>query len=149
MDGSCWQTSSFANSDPLKPRYFPPPHTTMTTPKPKKAKKHKSIHEQEQDAKIKQLLAICGSPVYIDSRTCFGIYYYDTLEKALAYSEYVQIKGYTYNGGFFHGMPCGRDDSYDFVVSKEHCDPTDCPAYRLNHLIDPKHIGKTFYAVTE
>jgi len=117
--------------------------------KPSKAKKHKSVFEMEQDAKIKQLIEISGPPVYIDSRTCFGIHYYDTLEKALAFAEYVRIKGYTYNGGFFHGMPCGRDASLDFVVTKQHCDPTDCPAYRLNHLIDAQHIGKTFYAVTE
>ena len=52
-------------------------------------------------------------PVEIDERTCFGIVWFDTEEAADAYAKVVTDKGTTYNGGWFHGMPCGRDKSWD------------------------------------
>ena len=55
------------------------------------------------------------TPVKIESRICFGIAYFSTEADALAYAEYVRKRGDTYNGGFFHGMPCGRDTSFDHV----------------------------------
>jgi len=48
-----------------------------------------------------------------DSRICFGINYYPTLADAEAAHEVVTERGDTYNGGWFHGMPCGRDSSFD------------------------------------
>lgn len=56
-------------------------------------------------------------PVKIDSRICFGIAYFSSVKDADAYAAHVRSKGYTYNGGFFHGMPCGRDESFDHVDS--------------------------------
>ncbi len=54
------------------------------------------------------------TPVKTDSRICFAIYYFKTEEEAEQYNEYVQERGFTYNGGFYHGRPCGRDTSWDY-----------------------------------
>jgi hypothetical protein len=53
-------------------------------------------------------------PVGSDSRTCFGIKYFATEADAETFAA--AIKGQTYNGGFFHGMACGRDRSFDRTV---------------------------------
>lgn len=50
-----------------------------------------------------------------DSRICFGIAYFATEEDADAYAAVVKEQGLTYNGGWFHGMPCGRDKAFDHV----------------------------------
>ncbi len=64
---------------------------------------------------------------HYDSRICFGILYFDTPAKANKAARIVQARGDTYNGGWFHGMACGRATQFDYV--------------------DPK-LGK-LYAVTE
>jgi hypothetical protein len=70
------------------------------------------------DAKTKKkmdaLLKVAGTPADSDSRSCFGIKFFDTIEKATAYAEYISLRGDTYNGGFFHGMSCGRDAGFDY-----------------------------------
>jgi hypothetical protein len=48
-----------------------------------------------------------------DSRICFGINYYPTLEDAMAAHHVIVERGDTYNGGWFHGMPCGRESNWD------------------------------------
>jgi len=58
-------------------------------------------------------------PVKRESRICFGISWFKTEEEADKYAKYVRDRGYTYNGGFFHGMPCGRDKGFD-RVDQEH-----------------------------
>lgn len=55
------------------------------------------------------------TPVKLDSRICFGIAYFATEADAMAYDAHVRDKGYTYNGGFFHGMACGRDTTWDYT----------------------------------
>lgn len=52
-------------------------------------------------------------PVRRESRTCFGISWFATEAEADAYAAIVHEQGLTYNGGFFHGMPCGRDKTWD------------------------------------
>jgi hypothetical protein len=59
--------------------------------------------------------AVVPVPVKRESRICFGIAWFSTEADAKAYDAYVKEKGYTYNGGFFHGMSCGRDTSFDFI----------------------------------
>ena len=54
-------------------------------------------------------------PVKTDSRICFGIAYFTSEDDAQTYSEHVRAKGITYNGGWFDGMPCGRDRTWDHV----------------------------------
>lgn len=54
-------------------------------------------------------------PVKLDSRICFGIAYFSTESDAEAYAAHVKAMGLTYNGGFFDGMPCGRDSSRDYT----------------------------------
>jgi hypothetical protein len=55
------------------------------------------------------------TPVKIGSRICFAIAYFLTEVEAKEYSALVKAQGYTYNGGMFHGMPCGRDSGFDYV----------------------------------
>lgn len=57
-------------------------------------------------------------PQYIelDPRICFSIFYFKTEAEADEYHKYIRKQGYTYNGGFYHGRPCGRDISWDKEV---------------------------------
>ncbi len=48
-----------------------------------------------------------------DIRICFSIAYFTDEKDAEAYAE--TTKGATYNGGFYHGQPCGRDKSWDYT----------------------------------
>lgn len=52
-------------------------------------------------------------PVKTESRICFGIAYFRTEEDANRFSSFVHKRGDTYNGGFYHGMACGRDSGFD------------------------------------
>lgn len=54
-------------------------------------------------------------PVKRDGRICFGISYFKTETDAAAYAADVRERGLTYNGGYFDGMSCGRDTSFDHV----------------------------------
>jgi hypothetical protein len=67
------------------------------------------------------------TPVKLDSRICFGIAYFTTEADANAYDAHVRKLGKTYNGGFFHGMACGRDKTWD------HVDPTLGPLFAVTH----------------
>lgn len=49
-----------------------------------------------------------------EGRICFGIVWYATEEEADLAAEIVREHGRTYNGGWFHGMPCGRDRGFDY-----------------------------------
>lgn len=55
------------------------------------------------------------APVKRDSRICFAIAYFATEADADWYAVDVQRRGRAYNGGYFHGMPCGRDTKFDHV----------------------------------
>jgi hypothetical protein len=59
--------------------------------------------------------AVVPVPVKLDSRICFGIAYFTSEADATAYAAHVRAKNVTYNGGFFHGMACGRDKTWDHV----------------------------------
>lgn len=48
-----------------------------------------------------------------DVRICFAIRWFDSEEAADAYDKVVKAEGRTYNGGYFHGSPLGRDKSWD------------------------------------
>jgi hypothetical protein len=55
--------------------------------------------------------------VKYEGRGCFGLEFYATIEEARARAREVQRIGLTYNGGMFHGKPCGRETQFD------HTDP--------------------------
>lgn len=57
--------------------------------------------------------SILDQAVDRDERICFGIVWFATEDLANKYAAQVRKEGRTYNGGFFHGMPCGRDTSWD------------------------------------
>jgi hypothetical protein len=54
-------------------------------------------------------------PVKTDSRICFGIEYFDNETDADRFAIAVRERGDTYNGGWLHGMRCGRDKSFDHI----------------------------------
>lgn len=55
-------------------------------------------------------------PVKTDVRICFGIHWFTSEEDAKAWGDYSRnVAGNYYNGGYFHGMPCGRDKGHDYV----------------------------------
>lgn len=51
-----------------------------------------------------------------DSRTCFGIVWYDNEEEAIAVGKKVRDGGGTINGGWNHGAPCDRAPHFDTEV---------------------------------
>lgn len=55
------------------------------------------------------------TPVKLSGRICFGIAYFLTEEDAQEYAKGVELRGETYNGGFFRGMLCGREASRDYI----------------------------------
>jgi|TARA_R110000824_G_scaffold120382_5_gene275685 hypothetical protein len=55
------------------------------------------------------------NPVKSDSRTCFGIEWFETEEEAEAFAKAIQKRGDRYNGGWCHGTACGRDYGFDHV----------------------------------
>lgn len=71
--------------------------------------------EAEQAIALREEGDALPKPVKVDSRTCFGISYYATEEDAERVGAYIAKRGDTYNGGWYHGMPCGRDASWDYT----------------------------------
>lgn len=65
---------------------------------------------------MKRLKAPPCLPIDEDPRICFSIAYFATEEDANRYAQWVREMGFTYNGGFFHGMACGRSPSWDRVI---------------------------------
>ena len=55
-------------------------------------------------------------PVDVDVRICFGIAWYASEEDAQKADEVTRKQGNTYNGGFYHGVICGREESWDREV---------------------------------
>lgn len=68
-------------------------------------------------AKTKKLVEPV-KPVKVDGRICFGIAWFTSEEDAKKYATFVGERGDTYNGGWFHGMSCGRDSGFDHVDPK-------------------------------
>lgn len=56
-------------------------------------------------------------PFKTDYRICFALAFFETEEDAETFGRHQKESGSTYNGGFYHGSPCGRDATWD------HTDP--------------------------
>lgn len=54
------------------------------------------------------------TPVRTDSRICFALAWFTSKKDADTFAADVKRRGVTYNGGFFHGMPCGRAKEFDY-----------------------------------
>lgn len=52
-------------------------------------------------------------PVRHESRTCFGLLWFEFESDADQYGEAVRKGGGTVNGGFEDGQPCGRASQFD------------------------------------
>ncbi len=60
-------------------------------------------------------MATVPVPFKTSSRTCFGIAYFTTEATASEYARHIEKSGDTYNGGYMHGVACGRDTSWDYT----------------------------------
>jgi hypothetical protein len=69
----------------------------------------------KKTTKTKKTTVAVPTPVKHDSRICFGINYYASEAEADSAHRAVRERGDTYNGGFFHGLACGRDIGFDHV----------------------------------
>jgi len=67
------------------------------------------------------------TPVKTDVRICFGIHWFATEKDAEIWGNHSFKSGNYYNGGYYHGRPCGRDKSWDYT---------------------DKDTGESFYAAT-
>ena len=94
---------------------------------------------------LERLGKLSGRPADIDSRICFGIHFYDSEEKARYATLITQVQGNTYNGGWFHGMACGRDTSFDYIVTQAHLDSAKPDDALITQGIK---VGTKLYAVT-
>jgi len=94
---------------------------------------------------IQRLSRLAGKPKDIDSRSCFGIQYYADETSADIADLVTRLQGNAYNGGWFHGMPCRRDPSLDYVVSQKQLD-----AAKPNDALIREGVtaGTKLYAVT-
>lgn len=50
-----------------------------------------------------------------EPRICFNMRIFNQENHANRYGELVRKLGYTYNGGYFHGMACGREPARDYM----------------------------------
>ena len=71
--------------------------------------------ERKWRREMKAMYDKLAKPVKEDGRICFGIVWFTTEADAVAYGKYSGAVGNTYNGGYFHGMSCGRDKGFDHV----------------------------------
>lgn len=103
------------------------------------------LTDRQRGTLIERLAKLSGKPADIDSRICFGIHFYDSEEKAGYATLITQLQGNTYNGGWFHGMACGRDKSFDYVVTQAHLDSAKPHDALITQGIK---VGTKLYAVT-
>ena len=104
-----------------------------------------NLTSKQRDTLLSRLGKLASSPADIDSRICFGIHFYDTEEKAGVATLITKMQGNSYNGGWFHGMPCGRDTSFDYVVTQKHLDAAKPHDALITQGIK---VGTKLYAVT-
>lgn len=83
---------------------------------------------KRKGAKAAPKAEVMPTPVKHDGRICFGIMFFTSEEDAQLAASIVRKQGRTYNGGYFHGMPCGREKSRDYF---------------------DKELGVQLYAVTD
>jgi hypothetical protein len=110
-----------------------PKPTNPLRPAYEKARKKSDAHAEAFALKCK---ADAGEMADRDERTCFGIHFFDTEAKAWAYDIYIRHRGDTYNGGWFHGMACGRDFTFDYTPAVD------------STLVEAKYRGVPLYAVS-
>lgn len=72
-------------------------------------------HRETLDPECPACFSELPVPVLTESRICFGVAYFASEKEAEIYAKHVAADGRTYNGGFFHGMACGRDRGYDYL----------------------------------
>lgn len=103
------------------------------------------LTSKQRGTLIERLAKLSGRPCDIDSRICFGIEFYDSEVKAGYATLITKLQGNTYNGGWFHGMACGRDKSFDYVVTQEHLNNARPDDALLTQKVA---VGTKLYAVT-
>jgi hypothetical protein len=68
---------------------------------------------RERDRQLKAYWAALATAAKQEERRCFGIAWFATEAEAQVFAQAVRALGRTYNGGFFHGAPCGRNPGFD------------------------------------
>lgn len=53
-------------------------------------------------------------PVKSEMRICFGIEWYKSEADAMLAHARVRAEYRKYNGGWYHGAPCGRETRFDY-----------------------------------
>jgi hypothetical protein len=53
------------------------------------------------------------TPIDREGRFAFSIAFFATEDDANTYAAFIRERGDTYYGGYFDGMPCGRDAGRD------------------------------------
>jgi len=59
--------------------------------------------------------AIKAGAVRYDGRVSIAIFWFKDEADADRYGDSVRKSGSTYNGGYFHGKPCGRERERDYT----------------------------------
>jgi len=72
------------------------------------------LFENVENDMTKAKASAADAAVKTESRCCFGIRWFASEDDAAAFHKVVRERGLEYNGGFFDGMPCGRDPSFDY-----------------------------------
>jgi hypothetical protein len=70
-------------------------------------------HINNSQVEIKTKDGRTAKTVFVDERICFGILWFATEADAAIAHDAVREEGRCYNGGYFHGMPCGRSKTWD------------------------------------
>lgn len=58
--------------------------------------------------------AVLAKAVRTESRICFGLAWFDDAQLAEEAAQAIMARGDRYNGGYYHGMPCGRAPTFDY-----------------------------------
>jgi hypothetical protein len=73
------------------------------------------LNKEEKDELISELYKAAGYRIFSKNHICHGVYFYMTEWQAEAAGYAVRLQNQKVVGGFFHGMPCGRDATHDHV----------------------------------
>lgn len=83
--------------------------------KAKKALDKPELSREESEALQHELHTAAGYRAFTKHHICHGVHYYLTEENAILAGLAVRLRNERVIGGFYHGMQCGRDVTFDHV----------------------------------
>ena len=75
---------------------------------------HCHVTQETKQMKSKQTARL-PKEVKFRAGCAFSIRWFATEEDANIIGAAVRASGATYNGGYYHGRPCGRDKGFDYI----------------------------------